>query len=188
MSSSDYTAEERSLLLRIAADSIDHGLTHGTALQVDPVDFPPALRETRATFVTLTIDRQLRGCMGVLEAHQPLVVDVAHNAYTAAFADPRFPPLNKRERDHIAIKLSILTPPEPMTFDSEEDLLAQIRPNEDGLILEEGPCRGTFLPAVWESLPDRRDFLRHLKQKAGLSPGYWSAGLRVKRYRALEIG
>lgn len=183
----NYTREERELLLKTAADSIDHGLAEGCALRVDPLDYPEALRERRATFVTLTISQQLRGCIGVLEAREPLIVDVANNAYSAAFSDPRFPPLSRLERGRLAIKISILTPPEPLTFDSEADLIDKLRPNVDGLILEEGAHRGTFLPSVWESLPDRHEFLRHLKHKAGLGPEYWSDSIRVQRYRAVEI-
>ncbi|QKK11749.1 MAG: AmmeMemoRadiSam system protein A [Pseudomonadota bacterium] len=187
MSSNSYTGEERDLLLKTAGDSIDHGLLHGCALKVDASDYPEALRDQRATFVTLTINKQLRGCIGVLEARMPLIVDVANNAYSAAFSDPRFPPLGKLERGRLEIKISILTPPEALAFDSEEDLIEKLRPGVDGLILEEGSHRGTFLPAVWESLPDRREFLSHLKQKAGLAPNYWSDRMQVQRYRAVEI-
>lgn len=187
MSFNSYTGDERKLLLETAAASIDYGLDHGGALRVDPADYPESLREKRATFVTLTISKQLRGCMGVLDAREPLIVDVANNAYSAAFADPRFPPLSRLERGRLEIKISILTPPEPLEFDSEADLLEKMRPNVDGLILEDGPHRGTFLPSVWESLPDRREFLRHLKHKAGLGPEYWSDSIRISRYRAVEI-
>ncbi len=142
---------------------------------------------TRATFVTLTIDAQLRGCIGTLEARRALVEDVASNAYSAAFEDPRFAPLERAEFERLDIHLSLLSAPEPIQFGSEKDLLAQIRPSLDGLVLEEGARRGTFLPSVWEQLPDPVEFLRHLKRKAGLPADYWSATLRVSRYTSESI-
>jgi len=117
-----------------------------------------------------------------LEARRPLAEDVVQNAFAAAFGDPRFPPVTEPEVDKLDIHISVLSPLEEMHFASEADLLRQIRPGIDGLVLEDGPYRGTFLPAVWESLPDKRDFLRHLKIKAGLPPDYWSNTLRVWRY------
>lgn len=175
-------------MLEVAGRSIDHGLTHGSPLPVDPSDYPEALRALRATFVTLTIEGQLRGCIGVLEARLPLIVDIANNAYSAAFSDPRFPPVGAAERPLLQIKISVLTPPEPMAVSSEAELLEKIRPYRDGLILEDDRHRGTFLPSVWESLPDPREFVRHLKLKAGLPPDSWSDSLRVSRYEAIEVG
>jgi len=174
--------ELRATLLEVARDSIRYGLQHGRPLTVDPADYPEPLGEERASFVTLNIDGRLRGCMGHLEAVAPLVVDVADNAYAAAFRDPRFPPLSNAEFDDLELHISVLSKPEPMQFSSEEDLLKQIRPGEDGLILEDGFAKGTFLPSVWESLPKARDFLAHLKVKAGLPPDYWSPSLKVYRY------
>ncbi len=174
--------QDRELLLRLARDSIRHGLETGRPLMVDPADFPHTLQQQRAAFVTLNRNGALRGCIGHLEAIQPLVSDVAENAFAAAFRDPRFPPLSPAEFDDIEIHISVLTPATPMQFTSERDLIAQLRPGRDGLILEEGPYRGTFLPSVWESLPTPEAFLRHLKQKAGLPPDYWSDHIRVSRY------
>ena len=144
----------------------------------------PELKEERATFVTLTIGGALRGCIGMLEACRPLVEDVAENACAAAFDDPRFEPLSKEEFDELDIHISVLSPPEEMTFVSEKDLLERVRPGVDGLILQEGGRRGTFLPSVWEELPDKELFLMHLKMKAGLPNTYWSDSLRVFRYTA----
>ncbi|MET0026063.1 MAG: AmmeMemoRadiSam system protein A [Candidatus Thiodiazotropha sp.] len=172
----------REQLMEVAWDSIRHGVHHQSPSRIDPHDYPEALRVERACFVTLNRNGLLRGCIGHLEAYQPLVVDVAENAYAAAFRDPRFPPLTEAELHHLDIHISILTPSEPMHFTSEEDLLHQIRPGIDGLILVDGRHRGTFLPSVWESLPDPRDFLLHLKQKAGLPHDYWSDSLEVMRY------
>jgi AmmeMemoRadiSam system protein A len=147
----------------------------------------PELKEKRATFVTLTIDGDLRGCIGMLDACRPLAEDVAQNAVSAAFHDPRFPPLSRDEFDDLKISISVLSPPQEMTFSSEADLLEQIRPSVDGLILQEGFRKGTFLPSVWEELPEKEMFFEHLKLKAGLPAGYWSDTLCVSRYTAEYI-
>lgn len=178
---------QQQLLLALAKNSIEHGLKSGRPLPVKVEDYPKDLTERRATFVTLTIKGQLRGCIGMLEAVRPLVQDIADNAFSAAFRDPRFAPLSSAELDQIAIHVSILSPSAPMTFTSEADLIRQLRPHIDGLILIEGSLRGTFLPSVWESLPDPGDFLRHLKQKAGLPASYWSDTLKVYRYNTEYI-
>jgi AmmeMemoRadiSam system protein A len=170
-------------VLDLAKSSIQHGLQTGKPLKVDLADFPPELTIKRATFVTLLIQHQLRGCIGVLDAVRPLIEDITENAYCAAFKDPRFPLLENSELNHLKIHLSILTPAEPVLFASEQDLLTQLQPGIDGLILEDGCRRGTFLPSVWGSLPEAEQFLWHLKQKAGLAPGYWSNNIRVYRYR-----
>ncbi|MES9850374.1 MAG: AmmeMemoRadiSam system protein A [Candidatus Thiodiazotropha sp. L084R] len=172
----------RRQLLEIAGLSIEYGLTHHKHLNLNPHDYASELQAERASFVTLEIANKLRGCIGHLEANQALVSDVAENAYSAAFHDPRFPPLGTSERDRLSIHISVLTPAEPLTFDSEADLIEKIRPGRDGLILIEGMRRGTFLPSVWESLPDPDSFLQHLKMKAGLAAGYWSDTLQIERY------
>jgi AmmeMemoRadiSam system protein A len=181
------TDADRETLLEIARHSIGYGLQHGEAAPVTVTDYGPALQESRATFVTLTIHGNLRGCIGTLQAFRPLVEDVAHNAFAAAFHDPRFPRLTRKEFEQLELHISILTTPEPITFKDEQDLLAQLRPDVDGLILEEGFYRGTFLPQVWEGLPNPTQFLRHLKQKAGLPPDYWSKTIRVERYTVEEF-
>jgi len=152
-------------------------------LRIRAEDFEPLLRELRASFVTLTQRGALRGCIGHLQAVSPLVVDVANNAFAAAFRDPRFPPLAERERADLVIQISVLTPAEPMAFASEQDLIAQLQPGVDGLILQDGSHQGTFLPSVWDSLSDPASFLAHLKLKAGLPADYWSRTLTVSRYR-----
>ena len=172
---------DRATLLEVARASIQHGLQHRQALAVHPDDYPQTLRPLRATFVTLEIGGQLRGCIGALAAYQPLVQDVAAHAYAAAFEDPRFPELRSDEFPKLEIFISVLSPPEPLRFDSEEDLLAQLRPGVDGLILRFRDYRATFLPAVWESLPDPYLFLAQLKHKAGLPLDFWSPELRVER-------
>lgn len=178
------TEQNRRRLLDLAKVSISHGLTTGKPFKPDLNDFPCELTVPRATFVTLLKQGDLRGCIGMLEAVRPLAEDVAENAFSAAFKDYRFPQLTADEFDALEIHISILSPPEPMFFVSEQDLIAQLRPGVDGLILEEGFKRGTFLPSVWESLPDPVQFLKHLKQKAGLTSQYWSDTVKVSRYTA----
>ena len=142
----------------------------------------PALALPGATFVTLTQNGGLRGCIGSLEAHRPLDQDVRANAVAAAFRDPRFAPLTLAELPRTRVEVSLLSTPQPMTFSSEADALGQLRPNVDGVILIAGPRRSTFLPQVWEQLPDPRLFMAHLKQKAGLPADWWSAEVQLQRY------
>ena len=177
---------DRQTLNNIAKDSIGYSLELGSnarfELTLNLDNYSADLQQQRATFVTLNINDQLRGCIGTLVAHQPLVIDVAHNARAAAFHDPRFGPLSKPEFERLQIHISILGEPEPMTFTSQQDLLQQIRPGIDGLILTSGSHRGTFLPSVWESLATPEEFLSHLKLKAGLPASYWSDDIRIERY------
>lgn len=140
-----------------------------------------------ASFVTLTIDGRLRGCIGSLEAWRPLLEDVRANALSAAFRDPRFPPLTRGEFHRVHVEVSVLTPPEPLDFRSEADLLSQLVPHEDGLVLTASGHRGTFLPQVWEQLPEPADFLRQLKRKAGLPVDHWGPDVRVSRYRVTRF-
>ncbi len=188
----ELSGGDRTALLHVARQSIAYGLEYRRPLPVDVQDYAPALRPMRATFVTLHRGMELRGCIGTLEAIHPLVVDVAHHAYSAAFEDPRFPPLTPPELDErLHIHISILSPAESLPCRSEEDLLEKLRPGLDGLILEDSAGlarpRATFLPSVWETLPDRREFLRHLKRKAGLRDDYWSDTLRFCRYTAESL-
>lgn len=178
----------RRSLLEVARRSIESGLETGQPRLPDLNGVDPVLRANGACFVTLDIDGGLRGCIGHLEADRALALDVAGNAYAAAFKDPRFPPLAPEEWPRVHLELSILGEPEPMQFDSEADLAAQLRVGVDGLILREGARRGTFLPSVWSQLPNPYEFLRHLKHKAGLSPDYWSDGIEVARYTTEHFG
>jgi AmmeMemoRadiSam system protein A len=174
---------QKTELLKLARTSIQHGLDTGKPFSPDLQDYAPELTVNRATFVTLEHRGQLRGCIGMLEPIRPLVQDIAENAFAAAFRDPRFPPLTTDELAELELHISILSPAEPIQFDSEQNLIAQLKPGIDGLILQEGYRRGTFLPSVWEQLPDAEQFLRHLKQKAGLPADYWSNSLKIFRYR-----
>ncbi len=181
-SASSFSREEQQELLQLARASIQMGINRGHALNVDINIYPADLRQQLACFVTLQKHGALRGCIGHLQAVQPLVKDVADNAYAAAFCDPRFPAVSESEISILEIHISVLSQSQPMVFSSEQDLMRQIRPGVDGLILESGYNRGTFLPSVWETLPDVTSFLRHLKLKAGLSADYWSDEIRVSRY------
>jgi len=173
---------DRQTLLALARESIQFGLTHGKPLSIEKQNYASPLQAIRACFVTLHQHGQLRGCIGNIEAHQPLVNDVVNNAFNAAFRDPRFPPLQDDEFEQLHIHIEILTPPQPMQFSSEQDLLTQLQPGKDGLIISDGVHRGTFLPSVWESLPDPEQFLLHLKNKAGVPADYWSDSIIIQRY------
>lgn len=140
-----------------------------------------------ACFVTLTSQGRLRGCIGTLRAWRPLLADVRANAVAAALRDPRFPPLTAEEYPDIRIEVSVLTPPEPLVVRDEADLLAQLVPHRDGVILEAGGRRGTFLPQVWDHLSDPATFLRHLKRKAGLREDGWDPDSQVSRYRVVAV-
>ena len=188
LSNSELSLELQRQLIGTARASIAHGLEHGRPLPVDLRYCAPEITALRAVFVTLEKSRKLRGCVGSLDAHEALVVNVSGNAYAAAFSDHRFPPVTETELDALDIHLSILTPSCEIDFRSEDDLLGKLRPGIDGITLVEGSRKGTFLPSVWESLPKPDVFLRHLKQKAGLPRDYWSATLRVYRYTAEVIG
>jgi hypothetical protein len=179
--------DERRALLDVAHASIEHGVQRGGALRVDPAAYPEALREVRATFVTLRREGRLRGCVGTLEAQQPLVADVAESAWGAAFRDPRFERLRAAELEGLEISISVLGALEALRVASEEELIAKLRPGVDGLLLREGGLRGTLLPAVWQHVPEARDFVREVKRKAGLPDDHWSASLEILRYEVESI-
>jgi hypothetical protein len=166
------------VLLRIARVAIARRLV--IAASAD--DSATWLDEPGATFVTLKQEGALRGCIGSLEPHRALRDDVRENAVAAAFRDPRFVPLAREEFDMLSIEVSLLSPAEPLACCDEASAIRELVPGRDGVILELGARRATFLPQVWESLPDPRRFLAELKLKAGLPAGYWSDALRVSRY------
>ena len=170
-------------LLQLARASIRHGLVHRRPAPLDLAEYAPEFRQPRATFVTLLHETRLRGCVGTLDARRPLALDIVHNAYAAAFQDPRFPPLDAFEFGRLRLRLSLLTPPAPFYAASEAELRAKLVPFEDGIILREGSRHGTLLPSVWESLPEPARFVEHLKLKAGLPRTYWSDTIRLWRYR-----
>lgn len=170
-------------LLQLAAASIKRGVTHHEPVKLDLESFPSSLKEPGASFVTLEKNGgNLRGCIGSLQAHAPLAKDIADNAYKAAFQDPRFHPLNAEELADLSLHISILSPAFPMEIQNEADLLEQLRPNIDGLIIQDGGRRALFLPSVWEKLPDKKQFLTHLKMKAGLAGNHWSDDFKASRF------
>ena len=172
-------------LIGIARGAIGGALDarSGGAAAVRLLPDPAWLARPGASFVTLTIEGALRGCIGSLEALRPLGEDVAQNALHAAFRDPRFAPLTRAEWPRVQTEVSLLSAPRPMRFADEPDLLAQLRAGEDGLILECAGRRGTFLPQVWESLPDKRRFLAELRRKAGLAADTPLARCKLWRYQ-----
>lgn len=177
-------------MLAIARESIDTGLANGLRGAFSrPIAYAP-LREPGASFVTLRehASHALRGCCGSLEARLPLAEDVWRNARASAFGDPRFPTLTRSEWSEIELHISVLSAQEPFAVGSELELLTTLRPNVDGLVLEYGPHRATFLPSVWDELSDPREFVRHLLAKAGLSPSFWSPQIQWSRYTVQEFG
>jgi AmmeMemoRadiSam system protein A len=178
---------DRSELLRLARASIEAGLDSG-ALAPFPGTSSPALLEQRATFVTLHRGDRLRGCCGSIEPRYSLAEDVWRNAWASSFADPRFDPLTRDEYADLHVHISVLTRLERIQATTEDELLANIRPGIDGLLLALGTARATFLPAVWESLPAPQDFLRQLKLKAGWLPTFWSSQIQAWRYTTESFG
>jgi AmmeMemoRadiSam system protein B/AmmeMemoRadiSam system protein A len=151
-------------------------------------DASPALWPWRATFVTLTEKERLRGCMGTLSPHRPLIEDALANTARAGFADPRFPPLKESDLAGLRLDVSILSHPRPLPAASESELAAALEPDRDGLILAAGKRRALFLPSVWRQFPDARAFVRHLMAKAGFEPNRWPVGLEAKRFRVESFG
>lgn len=169
-------------LLALARGAIAERLGHDRAAPVGH----EALDDPGATFVTLTQQGRLRGCIGSLEAHRPLGQDVRENALAAAFRDPRFAPLAVEEFEITRVEVSLLTAPEPLVFADEADFMAQLRPGIDGIVFQYGRHRGTFLPQVWESLPDPNLFMQQLKRKAGLPPNFWHETVSISRYEVTK--
>jgi AmmeMemoRadiSam system protein A len=170
--------EKGSTLLKLARSEIASKLGH----DVSSPAHAGWLAEPGASFVTLTRQGELRGCIGTLEAHRPLGLDVCENAVAAAFRDPRFMPLTRVEFDAIRVEVSVLSPSEVLVVASEEHALATLRPNVDGVVFEYRHYRSTFLPQVWEQLPEPAEFMAHLKRKAGLPMDFWAEEVRLSRY------
>ncbi len=188
MTTEPLTVEERAYLLTLARETIAEATGRKTtAGPHQPA--PPRLNAPGAAFVTLhTRAGELRGCIGSLMAHRPLIEDVRENALAAAFRDPRFPQVKAAELAHIVIEVSVLTAPQPLDFDGPEDLIRKLRPHIDGVIIEHGWNRATFLPQVWEQLPSPEEFLSHLCYKAGLPGNAWRwPDLEVSIYQVEEF-
>ena len=168
------------LLLRLARAAIAHHLGLGPQPQALG---DPRLDERGATFVTLTLNGELRGCIGSVRRTRSLGEDLIVNAVGAASRDSRFPPLSQAEFEHVLIEVSVLSEPEFIDFDTEADLLERITPHKDGLMLFAGCRSATFLPQVWEQLPERRQFMAALKQKARLPVDFWGPNVMIARYQ-----
>ncbi|MDD4927968.1 MAG: AmmeMemoRadiSam system protein A [Gallionella sp.] len=166
------------VLLPIARAAISHALNIPCVAD----ESAPWLHEPGACFVTLTQQGQLRGCIGSLEAYRSLLADIKSNAVAAALHDPRFMPLTARELGITRIEISLLTPPSEIIHRDETDARHQLRCGTDGVIFEFGPFRSTFLPQVWEQLPEPDEFMAHLKRKAGMPADFWDEGVRLSRY------
>jgi len=179
-----YDEAERRALLTLARRALTQVVTEGT-LPALPDDLPAKLREERGCFVTLEKDHQLRGCIGHIFPKEPLALAIIDNARNAALRDTRFSPVTPDELAAIEIEISVLTEPQALAFTSPEDLLAKLRPHVDGVVLEIHGRRSTFLPQVWEKLPDKERFLDHLAAKAGNQPAAWRGrGVSVQTYQA----
>lgn len=174
-------------LLALARESIRNGIKKRLPLSVSLDDYPEELQEDGAVFVTLEKKGQLRGCIGSVMAHRPLVEDVALHAFDAAFKDPRFSPVKERELKDLTLSLSYLTPPRAFPVEDEADLLARLRPGIDGLILRDGGHQSLYLPSVWEQLPDPKLFLQQLKLKAGLAPDHWSETISFETFTTRAV-
>jgi AmmeMemoRadiSam system protein A len=182
------TAGEKKILLRLAREAMESAVLGKKMPALDKSSLTPHLRDNGASFVTLTIDDDLRGCIGALEAYQPLVEDVREHAVAAALEDPRFPPVDETELNRIKLEVSRLTAPQLLEYSSSADLLKKLRPHVDGVILKSDYRRATFLPQVWEKIPRPADFLDHLCSKMGARPDLWqNTKLQVYIYQVEEF-
>ena len=173
--------QERATLLRLARQALEDGVNGRPLAHLDLEQLSPRLRQPGAAFVTLTIRGELRGCVGALEASQPLAEDVREHAIAAALEDYRFSPVQPSELRTIALEVSCLTQPQPLEYDRPEELLARLRPGVDGVVLRDGLRRATFLPKVWEKVPDAEIFLSMLCRKMGAASDLW----RLKKLTVL---
>lgn len=179
----ELSPQDRRYLLDLARSTITHVVEGKEPPAIDVQSLPQALSRPGASFVTLTLDDQLRGCIGSIEPRQPLALDVRENAMGAALRDPRFPPLSREELKRVHIEISVLSPPEPLSCSGTE-LERELRPGVDGVIIQRGWQRATYLPQVWEKVPDVREFLGTLCLKAGLAPDdYHRPGMSVFTYQ-----
>lgn len=179
---------EKKTLLQLARQSIELAVNRKPLPELDLSSYTPRLREDGASFVTLTENGELRGCIGTLEPYQPLVQDVCEHAVAAALEDYRFPPVQPWEVPLLRIEVSVLTLPEPLPYETPEELLSRLRIGVDGVILRDGVRRATFLPQVWEKVPDRAEFLSHLCVKMGARADLWKhKPLQVFTYQVEEF-
>lgn len=178
---------QQTLLLTTAWHSIARGVKVGKPLILNLSDYPTALLEPQASFVTLSYQSQMRGCIGHLKAVRPLVEDVSENAFAAAFCDQHHSPITEAELAELDITIDIVSPTEALTFNSELDLISQLQAGIDGLILEDGARHASFLPTTWTTLQTPMQFVQQLKQKAGLPATYWSKSIKISRFTTQQI-
>ncbi len=183
----DYNLANRQSMLQIARDAIMQTLIGNKDIKINLKLFPGQLLEKKGTFVTISSEGKLRGCIGSLSPQRPLILDIIHNAQSAAFHDPRFKALTLSEFQNIEIHISILTEARNMQISSKEELLAQLRPGIDGIILKEKGKSATYLPSVWEKIPKARDFVYELRRKAGLDPEGWDESTQIFCYETIEF-
>jgi AmmeMemoRadiSam system protein A len=169
--------QEGKYLLEVARKTIEHELFKDKAISPGNEVSSPRFAEKRGTFVTLTINKNLRGCIGYIIPPGTLMEGIKQNALSAAFEDYRFTPLTKKEWGDVKIEISILTNPAPLEYSDADDLLKKIRPDVDGVIIKKGSYQATFLPQVWEQLPDKKEFFTHLCLKAGMDGNEWKKGI-----------
>lgn len=181
------TPKQQRQLLQVARRSIERGRTLGAPIEINARDYDDQLNLPGCCFITLEKNGRLQGCVGALIPYQSLLLDVAEHAYAAAYNDDRFPSLEPEDIADLVIEVSVLSPAAPLTFSNERDLLQQIEPGRDGLIIEDGHNHATFLPSVWNSLPDAELFLEQLKQKAGLDSNHWSENFKAWRYQSVSF-
>jgi len=188
MPATQLTPAEKTRLLEIAREAIVAAVHGSPPGPINRGDLTPLLQADGAAFVTLTVSGDLRGCIGALEAYQPLVDDVQEHAVAAALEDFRFPPVQAYELNSIKIEISRLTEPVPLAYEKPDDLLSKLHPHMDGVIIREGRHRATFLPQVWDKLPDPRAFLSQLCLKMGAPADYWTKNhLEVSVYQVEEF-
>ncbi|MDO8755556.1 MAG: AmmeMemoRadiSam system protein A [Anaerolineales bacterium] len=186
--STSLTDGEKQTLLRLAREALEHAVKGQAIPRLDTQSLTPTLREHGASFVTLTIHAELRGCIGALEAYQPLAEDVREHAVSAALQDPRYRPIVESELSRIRLEVSRLTAPHLLEYSSSKDLLKKLKPHVDGVILKNDLRRATFLPQVWEKIPDPVDFLDQLCMKMGASKKLWrDTKLQVYVYQVEEF-
>ncbi|MEI8131098.1 MAG: AmmeMemoRadiSam system protein A [Leptolinea sp.] len=180
--------EDRQILLELARRSLEAAARKRPLPRISLADYSNRLQQNGASFVTLTSQGALRGCIGTLEAYQSLVQDVCDHAASAAIEDFRFSPVSPVEVQMIAIEVSVLTAPVKLEYETPVDLMAKLSPGEDGVILRDGRLRATFLPQVWDQLADKAEFLSHLCSKMGAAPSLWKIkNLEVFTYQVEEF-
>jgi uncharacterized protein len=187
--SAPLTDSEKRKLLGLAREALEHAVSGRKPPALDQNELTPNLTEAGASFVTLMINGELRGCIGALEAYQPLAEDVREHAAAAALEDPRFPPVDQGELSRIRLEISRLTAPQPLEYSSADDLIKKLKPHVDGVILRNGRRRATFLPQVWEKIPDPVEFLERLCQKMGMHATAWrTIPMDVLVYQVEDFG